>query len=306
MISASKIPTWVLSSKYQNIKCSYISVIASLFFILIKFIHFTYNRYKERKSLSKANQPLVDGKQEYAFYRDQQYILHGRKSKHVINSVKKLEEMMKHNRVVYCAWSDNVVMQMLLSNGLLVHICIDIYTGDINRISFDRFLIGKLISEAVTDVIMSRMHILISYDMNQMTFVYLQKPNLKKNIPKKIRRLDPKIFNIIISGSHTRKISRHLTCNNSYDLLAVWTKSSQNEVYPWRPTVRDQDRANIHIYRLHRNKLDLICYYWTENDPINVEFSKMNQNQLRSIEQKISRKVIFKHVSNVTSTEPLS
>lgn len=235
----------------------------------------------------------MDAKQEYARLRSQEYILHGRKSKHVKYAIKKLEEMLKHNRIVYCSWRDNVLIQMLLSNGALVHMCIDIFTGDIIRIAFDKFLIGKLISEDVADVIMTRMHILISYDGNQITFVHLQKPNLKKSVPTKIRKLDPKIFNIIISGSHTRKIARHLTCNNCYDLLAIWTKSSQNEVYPWRPTFRDQDRANIHIYRLSRNKIDLLCYYWTENDPINVEFSKLNQNQLRSIEQKISRKVII-------------
>lgn len=115
---------------------------------------------------------------------------------------------------------------------------------------------------------------------------------MKKNIPEKINRMDPKIFNIIINGAHQKKIERHLACNCSYDLIAVWTKSSQNEVYPWRPTVRDQDRANVHIYKLCRNKLDLLCFHWTENDPIGVEFSKINQNQLRSIEQKMSRKVI--------------
>lgn len=182
---------------------------------------------------------------------------------------------------------------MLLSNGLLVHICINIFTGDIIRMAFDRFFVGKLVSDAVTDAIITRMHIVIAYNENQLTFVYLQKPSLKRSAPEKISRMDPKIFNIIINGPQTRKIARHLACNNSYDLLVVWTKSSQNEVYPWRPTVRDQDRANVHIYKFSRNKLDLLCYYWTENDPINVEFSKMNHNQLRSVEQKISRKVIF-------------
>lgn len=253
-----------------------------------------FDRYNDnKKAIAAVQQPYVDGKQDYANLRDQQYVLHGRKPKQIRNSIKKLEYQLKNNRIVYCAWSDNVVMQMLLSNGLLVHICINIFTGDINRMAFDRFFIGKLISESITDVIMTRMHILISYDVNQLTFVYLQKPNLKRSAPEKISRMDPKIFNIIISGSQTRKISRHLACNNSYDLLAVWTKSSQNEVYPWRPTVRDQDRANIHIYRLCRNKLDLLCYCWTENDPINVEFSKLNQNQMRSVEQRISRKVSF-------------
>lgn len=253
-----------------------------------------FDRYNDnKKAITAVQQPYVDGKKDYANLRDQQYVLHGRKPKQIRNSIKKLEDQLKTNRIVYCAWSDNVVMQMLLSNGLLVHICINIFTGDIIRMAFDRFFIGKLISESITDVIMTRMHILISYDVNQLTFVYLQKPNLKRSAPEKISRMDPKIFNIIISGSQTRKISRHLAINNSYDLLAVWTKSSQNEVYPWRPTVRDQDRANIHIYRLCRDKLLLLSYCWSENDPINVEFSKMNQNQLRSVEQRISRKVSF-------------
>lgn len=242
----------------------------------------------ERKSKQKTQLHSI-GKEEFAQSRNVSYTLN-RKSKHIGYSIKKLEEALQQNRIVYCLWTDNVAFKIMLSNGLLVHICIDSFTGDIVRMTFDKFLIGKLVSEEISDVIMTRMHILISYDVNQITFVYLQKPSLKKQF-KKIRKQDPKIFNYIISGSHSKKISRHLTCNNCYDLLAVWTKSSQNEVYPWRPTFRDQDRANIHIYRLIHNKLDLICYYWTENDPINVEFSTVNQNQLRSIEQKISRKV---------------
>lgn len=184
---------------------------------------------------------------------------------------------------------------MLLSNGVLVHISLNVFTGDIKRIAYDRFFVGKLISESVTDVIISKLHIIISYDINQLTFVYMQKPSNKRNAPGKIHKLDPKIFNTIINGPSTKKISRHLACNTSFDLLAVWTKSSQNEVYPWRPTIRDQDRANIHIYKLSQSKLEMLSYYWTENDPISVEFSKNHQNQLRSIEQKMSRKVSSIH-----------
>lgn len=260
-------------------------------FAITFLIDFHLNRYHDKR-LSSAQHPYADGKQNYAELRDQQYVLDGKKPKKIRNSIRKLEEQLKHNRIVYCAWSDNVVLQMLLSNGLLVHICINIFTGDIIRMAFDRFFVGKLVSDAVTDAIITRMHIIIAYNENQLTFVYLQKPSLKRSAPEKISRMDPKIFNIIINGPQTRKIARQLACNNSYDLLVVWTKSSQNEVYPWRPTVRDQDRANVHIYKLSRTKLDLLCYYWTENDPINVEFSRMNHNQLRSVEQKISRKVI--------------
>lgn len=219
-------------------------------------------------------------------------MLHGRKSRKLKNLIRKFENILKHYRIVYSAWNDNLSLQIMFCNGLLVYICIDPFTSDITRIVFDKFLVGRLISEAVSDIIITRMHIIISYDVNQLTFIYLQKPKLKKSIPKKIKKMEPRTYSFIISGTNNRKISRHLACNNSYDLLAVWTKSSQNEVYPWRPTFRDQDRANLHIYSLVQNKLDLMCYYWTENDPISVEFSKNNQNQIRSIEEKISKKVI--------------
>lgn len=141
-------------------------------------------------------------------------------------------------------------------------------------------------------VIISKMHILISYNENQITFVYLQKPNLQRRAnPDKIQNMDPKIFHFVIGGTQ-RKLPRNLACNISCDLLAVWTKGSQAEVYPWRPSNKDQERANLHVYKLSRTKLELLAYYWTEHDPICVEFSKQQENQLHSIEQKISRKGI--------------
>ena len=70
----------------------------------------------------------------------------------------------------------------------------------------------------------------------------------------------------------------------------MWTRSSQNEVYPWRPTVRDQDRANIHVYKLSRSKLEPVCFHWTENDPLCVEFVRSQQNQLKIVEQRVTRK----------------
>lgn len=176
--------------------------------------------------------------------------------------IKKLESYLKHHEIVYCQWRDAAVIEILLSNGLLIHICINIFTGDIMKMAFDKFFVGKLITETVTDAIITRMHILIAYNQNQLTFVYLQKPNMKRSAPEKISRMDPKIFNVIINGPQNRTISRHLACNTSFDLVAVWTKSSQNEVYPWRPTVRDQDRANVHIYKISRYVLSFhLCYF---------------------------------------------
>lgn len=33
-----------------------------------------------------------------------------------------------------------------------------------------------------------------------------------------------------------------------------------NEVYPWSPSVKEHDRANIHLYRLIGYNASLSCY----------------------------------------------
>lgn len=204
-------------------------------------------------------------------------------------SLKHLDEELKCKKVVYCAWNSETSFNLLLASGLLVWIKIDLISGDIKEINFDKYFIGKLISENICDVIIARQYIIISYDDNQITYVYLSKASLQ-NSSLKISSADPKIFQIIIGGGQTKKINRNLVANMSSDLIAIWTKSSQNEFFPWRPSVKDQERANLHIYKLNRIKFEPVCYYWTENNPIGFEFSKFNENEMRSVEQKISRK----------------
>jgi WD repeat-containing and planar cell polarity effector protein len=130
---------------------------------------------------------------------------------------------------------------------------------------------------------------MIAYNINQITFISFQKLTTKSfNTIEKINDRNPIIYNVLISGD--KKIPRYLVCNKANDMLMIWTKSSQSEVFPWRPTVKDQDRANLHIYLLSPMKIELLSYYWTENDPICLEFSIHGNNQINIVEQKISKK----------------
>lgn len=40
---------------------------------------------------------------------------------------------------------------MMLSNGLLIYVEINIFTGDIKYINFDKYFVGKTISENICD-----------------------------------------------------------------------------------------------------------------------------------------------------------
>uniref|UniRef100_A0A182QNS5 WD repeat-containing and planar cell polarity effector protein fritz n=1 Tax=Anopheles farauti TaxID=69004 RepID=A0A182QNS5_9DIPT len=248
-------------------------------------------KYYEKKSDPNRN-VLSEGKRSYCESRGLKWSLDNKKPNKLRHSLRLLEDELRQKRLVYCKWKNNFLLQMMLSNGLLVHLSINPFTGDINRIYFDKYLIGKLISEYITDVVITQNHILVAYNENQITFVQLQKPTAKKNNLEKISLMDPKIYNVLLSGtgSTTRKVPKRLVCSSSLNLVIVWTKSSQNEVYPWRPTVKDQDRANLHVYKLNGARMELLCYYWTEYDPISVQFSLMNDYQVHCVEQKISKK----------------
>lgn len=201
--------------------------------------------------------------------------------------LKTLLKQLEDEKVVYCAWINELSFNLMLANGLLIYVEINSFSGDIKKISYDKYFVGKTL-ENISNVIITRHFIIISYDENQITYVFLQKPSMK-SYTQKISAADPKIVNIIIGGSQTKKINRNMTINKCNDYLAVWSKSSQNEFFPWRPSLKEQDRANLHIYKLNR-KFEPLCFCWTENNPVCVEFSKFNENELLSVEQKISRK----------------
>ncbi|XP_030384612.1 WD repeat-containing and planar cell polarity effector protein fritz [Scaptodrosophila lebanonensis] len=206
------------------------------------------------------------------------------------DNLKKLEELLRTHKLVHSEWQDAAQVLLLFANGVIAHICVDVYTGDILRMVFEKYLVGKLATEVITDAFFTRSHIVLAYNTNQLTVVHLQKPNVRPQGPEKIANMDPRIFHVIIPGAAERKLARHLTVNSSFDLFVVWTQSSQNEVYPWRPTIRDQDRANIHVFKIQGMQLESIAYCWSENDPLCVDFLRSLESQIITLEQKITRK----------------
>ncbi|XP_058060180.1 WD repeat-containing and planar cell polarity effector protein fritz [Anopheles bellator] len=259
--------------------------------IVIKDSDLGTTKYYDKK-LESSRTLYGEGKRQYCESRGLKWSLDNKKPNKLRHSLRVLEEELRQRRLVYCKWKNNVILQLMLSNGLLIYVSINPFSGDICRIYFDKYLIGKLVSEHITDVVITQNHILVAYHENQITFVQLQKPTTRKNHPEKISLMEPKICNVLLSGasSTSRKVPKRLVCSSSLNLVIVWTKSSQNEVYPWRPTIKDQDRANLHVYKLAGARMELLCYYWTEYDPISVQFSLLNDYQVHCVEQKISKK----------------
>ncbi|XP_008214857.1 WD repeat-containing and planar cell polarity effector protein fritz isoform X1 [Nasonia vitripennis] len=235
----------------------------------------------------KIDNVYEESKRSYAQKRGMVYVPQNKKGNKMKDSVKYLEEQLNDHSTIHCQWTDYHTMQIMLSSGLLVYIQVNLCSGDIQKIVFDKYLVGKL-PDRLSDVIITKNYLICTYNDTQVTLVSFFKP--KRNIFDKISRLDPKLSTFDICGPSGRRLEKKIQHNKTEDLILIWWKSTMNEVYPWSPTVKEHDRANVHLYRLTGAKLELLCYLRTEFDPLSIIFNTNYDNVIHSLEQKVSRK----------------
>ncbi|XP_012232950.2 WD repeat-containing and planar cell polarity effector protein fritz homolog isoform X1 [Linepithema humile] len=228
-----------------------------------------------------------EGKRSYCQERGMTYVPGNKKGNKLKHSIKYLEDQLKDNSVIYCQWYDDSIVQLMLSNGLLIQIQVCLYSGDIQEINFDKYLVGKL-SEYISDVIITKSHLVCTYNDNLVTLVYFTKS--KTHVFDKINKLEPKIVTTDLFVPNGRRLDKKIQMNKSADLILIWRKSTMNEVYPWSPAVKQYHRANMHLFRLTGTKLELLCYIRTEFDPLCITFDACDDNIIHSVEQKVSRK----------------
>ncbi|KAF4520654.1 hypothetical protein B566_EDAN007520, partial [Ephemera danica] len=115
-------------------------------------------RYHEKKDATESL--YLESKKSYASGRGITWAVSNKKSSTVkkealrdfehCQSVMSQEQLTAH-RVVRCEWRRHDALQVLLSSGLLVTLRVNLGTGDIVKISTDKYLLGKLPSECLTD-----------------------------------------------------------------------------------------------------------------------------------------------------------
>lgn len=109
-------------------------------------------RINEKHSSSvNDNKICFHAKRDYGERRGFLNTINTKSNAKIKNNLKHVEEEIKTKKVVYCDWISERLFQLMLSNGLLVYVEIDIFTGDIKKINFDRYFIGKVVSENICD-----------------------------------------------------------------------------------------------------------------------------------------------------------
>lgn len=124
--------------------------------IRIKPTDFGAFRYSRMRDLQQATADDVStlAKRDYTERRNGTAVLKNSNRKatgRLKDNIKKMEELLRTQRIVFTQWQDATVMLLLFSSGLIAHICVDIYTGDILRMVFEKYFVGKLAAEVITD-----------------------------------------------------------------------------------------------------------------------------------------------------------
>lgn len=251
--------------------------------VCIKDTDFGAFRYYDKR----IENVYAEGKRSYCEKRGMIYTPQNKRGIKLKDSLKYLEEQLKDHSTIFCQWNDHCTVTLMLRSGLLIYIQISVQSSDIEKIVFDKYLVGKL-PDHISDVVITKNHLVIAYNDSQVTLVNFTKS--QRNFLDKISRVEPKINSFELCGPTSRRLDKKIQTNRSGDLILIWWKSAMNEIYPWSPTIKEHDRANVQIYRLNGLKLDLICYLRTEYDPLCITFSTHHENVIHSVEQKVSRK----------------
>ncbi|XP_045581658.2 WD repeat-containing and planar cell polarity effector protein fritz homolog isoform X2 [Procambarus clarkii] len=257
--------------------------------VIVKDADFGVYRYQDKNNVSK----------ERVYYEDKRQYLEARggvmtpknsRPAKLRDSLKEFEELVSRERVVWEGWQSHVLYQIIFASGIIVLMTVNPSTGDLTRIMFDKFLVGKLLSEHLANVVMTKHHMLFSYNECRLSVVHLTRSPPEGHVLERLSTMDPKIHTCEVAGPSGRRFERMLSANLSGDMVVVWWKTSEDEVYPWSPLAKDRDRANILVYALYGTTLDLVCYCRTEMAPLSVSFSRVQPNVLLTVEQGFGKK----------------
>ena len=182
------------------------------------------------------------------------------KRRKIRERLKELSLLMSNWRLISIEWNKKwKAVIIVFNNGIISSIYLNCNNSVVN-VYHDRYLVNKLLSEHMVNVVFRDNYILISYTQSKLTLVSVNQSIHKKNKTKlKLTNRNTIISAIDLENGITRRVERNLLVNESGDLLIVWWKTGTNCVAPWSAPGRNlRDLANIFVYNFTKNNFELI------------------------------------------------
>ncbi|NXR43324.1 FRITZ protein, partial [Zosterops hypoxanthus] len=239
---------------------------------------------KEPASQMKHN--YLEEKQKLAEPRDYPWILKTKRPDKLRDALKEVE----NSPCVLSKWKNKHTCQLLFHSGILVSLSLS--GPQLEKVVIDRTLVGKLISDTISDAILTDNFIILSFeDYNQLCFIQFTKtmdsPDVNKRL-EKLSCLDSKISYVDILGPEGRRMKRHLAINCVQDLVICWWSAASDGAWPWSPISCQRDRANLLLLGCAHGKLEVLSYIRTEWEPLDARFSCLQPQQVLTVEHSMS------------------
>uniref|UniRef100_A0A8C3P5D0 WD repeat containing planar cell polarity effector n=1 Tax=Chrysemys picta bellii TaxID=8478 RepID=A0A8C3P5D0_CHRPI len=249
-----------------------------------------YQYYDKKEPVSQTNHGYLEEKQQLVESRDYPWILKNKRPEKLRDALKELEELMQNSQCVLSKWKNKYVCQLLFHSGVLVSLSLS--GPQLEKVVIDRTLAGKLISDTISDAVLTDSFIILSFwEQNKLCFIQFTKktgsPDVNKRL-EKLSSLDFKISYIDIPGPASRRIKRHLSINCIQDMVICWWSLTNDGAWPWSPISSERDRANLLLLGCAHGRLEVLSYIHTEWDPLDASFSTNQPYQVHTVEHSIS------------------
>ncbi|KAH7939901.1 hypothetical protein HPB52_018883 [Rhipicephalus sanguineus] len=136
-------------------------------------------------------------------------------------------------------------------SGVCIFVHVDPDSCKLRRVGVDRYLVGRLASEHVTDAVLENHNLLISYYEPKMTYACFGKPLIGTDGVRKLSSVDAKLVTFDILGLAGRRLERKLSLNSLKDWVLNWWSVGDGEVWPWMPSTSNRERSNMVVYALN-------------------------------------------------------
>ncbi|XP_052590686.1 WD repeat-containing and planar cell polarity effector protein fritz homolog isoform X3 [Peromyscus californicus insignis] len=177
-------------------------------------------------------------------------------------------------------------LDLLFGSGVLVSLSLS--GPQLEKVVIDRSLVGKLISDTISDALLTDSFIILSFlAQNKLCFIQFTKKMDSLDVNKRLEKLsalDYKISYYDMPGPANRTLERRLAINSIQDVLVCWWPLVSDGAWPWTPISSEKDRANLLLLGFTQGGLQVLSSVRTEWNPLDVHFGTKQPHQVFTVE----------------------
>ncbi|KAL1487045.1 hypothetical protein MTO96_008349 [Rhipicephalus appendiculatus] len=157
----------------------------------------------------------IDAKEAYAKAKGIMWTPSNKRPEKLRECIWEFEDIMNAQKCISARWITPGLLQVRVHKPANILLAVSSLL-----VSVDRYLVGRLASEHVTDAILENHNLLISYYEPKMTYACFGKPLIGTDGVRKLSSVDAKLVTFDILGLAGRRLERKLSLNSLKDWLA--------------------------------------------------------------------------------------